>query len=82
MGSGTTKFKKTEITRIVSGVAASKAEGTLEFQLALGLIKFHMSSGTDAVGPADDGKQAVNPWDKVLKNGKAKPALTVVKKVP
>ncbi len=78
MGRGKTTFKKTEVTRIMDGVAASKAKGTLEFQLASGVIRWQ----PDSVGPTGDGKNAVNPWDRVLKNGKAKPTLVVHKKVP
>jgi hypothetical protein len=76
MGRGPTTFKKTEITRIMDGLAASKAKGSVEFRLASGVIRWQ----PDSVGPTAE--NAVNPWDKVLKNGKAKPALTVVKKVP
>jgi hypothetical protein len=78
MGTGKTTFKKTEVTRIMDAIAASKAKGTLEFQLASGVIRWQ----PDSVAPAGDGKDVVNPWDKVLKNGKAKPTLVVQKKVP
>jgi hypothetical protein len=80
MGSGKTTFKKTEVARIVAGVKISGALGTFEFQLDSGVVRFHMTGESDA-GPAkiDD---SPNPWDKVLKDGKAKPALTLCKKVP
>jgi hypothetical protein len=80
MGRGTTTFKKTEVTRILDGVAASKAKGTIEFQLSSGVIRFHMSDAT-AIKTIDAAAAKPNVWDKVLKNGQAKPALTVVKKV-
>lgn len=82
MGSGKTTFKKTEVARIVEGVKISGALGTFEFQLSDGLVRFHMNGKPDT-GPVHlDENAKPNPWDKVLKNGKAKPALTVVKKVP
>jgi hypothetical protein len=81
MSRGRTTFKKTEVTRIVGGVAASKAKGTLEFQLSSGVIRFHMLDDS-AIKTIDAVDAKPNVWDKVLKNGKAKPALTVVKKVP
>jgi hypothetical protein len=53
--------------------------GTFEFQLGEGIVVFHLTGNEPDAGPTD---KASNPWDKVLKNGKAKPALTVLKKVP
>jgi hypothetical protein len=55
------------------------ALGTFEFLLDAGLIRFHMG-GESAPEPTATDK-APNPWDKVL-DGKSKPALTVLKKVP
>jgi hypothetical protein len=80
MGSGRTTFKKTEVARIVAGVKISGVLGTFEFQLGNGLVRFHMigESGTQPAKIDDN----PNPWDRVLKNGKAKPALTVCKKIP
>jgi hypothetical protein len=46
------------------------------------VVKFHLTGESGAVAPAAKVVEKVNPWDKVLKNGKAKPALTVIKKVP
>jgi hypothetical protein len=81
MGSGPTKFKKTEVARIVKGVRMTGAFGTFEFHLANGVVRFHMTGDADAGLPAE-GDESPNPWDKVLKNGKAKSALTLCKKVP
>ena len=81
MGSGKTTFKKTEITRIVAGVAASQAKGTLEFQLTSGVIRFHMSDES-AVKTIDAVVEKPNIWDTVLKNGQAKSTLTLVKEIP
>jgi hypothetical protein len=78
MGSGKTTFKKSEVARIVEGVKVSGALGTFEFQLNSGV--FHMT-GQSVVATAV-ASSAANPWDKVLPNGKAKPALTVLKKIP
>jgi hypothetical protein len=80
VGRGKTTFEKTEIARIVEGVKKSGALGTFEFQLDDGLVRFQMTGKSEA-GPAEIEKSS-NPWDKVLKNGKAKPALTLCKKVP
>jgi hypothetical protein len=83
MGSGKTTFKKTEVARIVEGVKMTGARGTFEFQLADGIVVFHMTGNeSDDAGPLDTSNKASNPWDKVLKDGKAKPALTVLKKIP
>jgi hypothetical protein len=80
MGSGKTTFKKTEVARIVAGVKMTGANGTFEFQLGEGIVVFRMNeSDAGSTAPTD---KASNPWDKVLKDGKAKPALTVLKKVP
>jgi hypothetical protein len=81
MGSGKTTFKKTEVARIVEGVKMTGTLGTFEFQLAEGRVVFHMTSTESDAGPTAATDKA-NPWDKVLKDGKAKPALTVLKKVP
>ena len=80
MGSGPTKFKKTEVARIVEGVKMTGARGSFEFQLTEGVVMFHMTGDESDAGPTPTDK-APNPWDKVL-DGKAKPALTVLKKVP
>jgi len=80
MGSGKTTFKKREVARIVEGIKKAGARGTFEFQLAEGIVIFHMTGDETDAGPAPTDK-APNPWDKVL-DGKAKPALTVLKKVP
>ena len=83
MGSGKTTFKKTVVARIVDGIKASKANGIIEFELATGVIKFYIAGEIEGDGQLSvNAKNVVNPWDKVLKNGKAKPALTVIKKVP
>jgi len=82
MGSGKTRFKKTEIARIVEGVKMTGARGTFEFQLGEGIVVFHLTGNEPDAGPTAPTDKASNPWDKVLKNGKAKPALTVLKKVP
>jgi hypothetical protein len=74
-----TTFRKRQITRIVSGIKASKATGTLEFLLDDDLVRFRLTGESDEPIKA---AEKVNPWDKVLKNGKAKPALTLLKKVP
>ena len=81
MGSGKTTFKKTEVARIVEGVKMTGTLGTFEFQLAEGRVVFHMTGTESDAGPTAVTDKA-NPWDKVLKDGKAKPALTVLKKVP
>ena len=81
MGSGKTRFKKTEVARIVEGVKRTGALGSFEFQLAEGRVVFHMTGTESDAGPTAPTSKA-NPWDKVLKDGKAKPALTVLKKVP
>lgn len=81
MGSGKTTFKKTEVARIVEGVKMTGARGTFEFQLADGVVIFRMTGDETDAGPIPTDK-APNPWDKVLKDGQAKPALTVLKKVP
>jgi hypothetical protein len=78
MGSGKTTFKKSEVARIVEGVKISGALGTFEFQLNSGVVRFHMTGEVATVIASS----APNPWDKVLPNGKAKSALTVLKKVP
>jgi hypothetical protein len=80
MGSGTTKFKKTEVARIVEGVKMTGALGTFEFQLADGVVRFYMTGETTISPPVMTVKPSV--WDKVLPDGKAKPALTICKKVP
>ena len=80
MGSGRTRFKKTEIARIIEGVKISGVLGTFEFQLDAGVVRFHMAGESDA-GPAKS-NETTNPWDKVLPHGQAKPALTVLKKIP
>jgi hypothetical protein len=80
MSSGPTTFKKTEVARIVAGVKISGALGTFEFQLGSGVVRFHMAGGPEA-GPAKI-DETPNVWDEVLPNGKAQPALTIVKKVP
>jgi hypothetical protein len=80
MGSGKTTFKKTEVARIVEGVKITGALGTFEFQLNSGVVRFHMTGEPFVVTAV--ASSAPNPWDKVLPNGKAKPALTVLKKVP
>jgi hypothetical protein len=79
MGSGKTTFKKTEVARIVEGVKKSGVRGTFEFQLEKGLVRFEMAESDSGPAKIDD---KPNPWDKVLNNGKAKPALTLCKKVP
>jgi hypothetical protein len=76
-----TTFKQRQITRIVNGINASKATGTIEFLLNDDVVKFHLTGQSGAVAPAKAAEK-VNPWDKVLKNGKAKPVLTILKKVP
>jgi hypothetical protein len=81
VGSGKTTFKKTEIARIVEGVKMTGARGTFEFQLAEGIVIFHMTGNETDAGPPAPTDKAANPWDKVLKDGKAKPALTVLKKL-
>jgi hypothetical protein len=81
MGSGPTTFKKTEVARIVEGVKRTGALGTFEFQLDSGVVRFHMT-GDSGAGPPAKIDDRTNPWDKVLKDGKAKPALTLCKKVP
>jgi hypothetical protein len=74
-----TTFRQRQVTRIVNGIKASKATGTFEFLLDDDLVRFRLAGESDApVKPAEK----VNPWDKVLKNGKAKPPLTLLKKVP
>jgi hypothetical protein len=80
-GRGVTRFKKREVARIVEAVKMTGALGTFEFRLDNGVVSFCMTGESDARPPAkiDD---SPNPWDKVLKNGKAKPALTLCKKVP
>jgi len=80
MGSGRTTFKKTEVARIVEGVKISGALGTFEFQLDNGVVRFHMMG--ESTASTIDAGPAPNVWDRVLPNGKAKPALTVLKKVP
>ena len=80
MGSGKTTFKKTEVARIVEGVKISGALGTFEFQLNSGVVKFHMTG--ESIDAPPSASSPPNPWDKVLSNGQAKPALTVLKKVP
>ena len=80
MGSGRTTFKKTEVARIVEGVKISGALGTFEFQLNSGVVKFHMMG--ESIDAPPSASSPPNPWDKVLPNGQAKPALTVLKKVP
>jgi hypothetical protein len=80
MGSGPTRFKKREIARIIEGVKATGARGTFEFQLDVGVIKFHMGAESGPGSVLTD--ESPNPWDKVLHDGKTKPALTVLKKVP
>jgi hypothetical protein len=81
MGSGKTTFKKTEVARIVDGVKMTGVLGTFEFQLTEGRVLFYMSRTESDAGPTAATDKA-NPWDRVLKDGKAKPALTVLKKVP
>jgi hypothetical protein len=81
MGSGITRFKKTEVARIVEGVKKSGALGTFEFQLSTGIVRFHMT-GEVASESASYLDAKPNVWDEVLPNGKAKPALTLLKKVP
>ena len=80
MTRGKTTFKKTEVARIVEGVKKSGAHGTFEFLLDHSLVKFHMTCKSEAGSAEID--ESKNPWDKVLKNGEAKPQLTVCKKVP
>jgi hypothetical protein len=80
MGSGPTRFRKREVARIVEGIKMSGAVGTFEFQLAEGVVIFHMTGGESCPGPTPTDKPP-NPWDKVL-DGKSKLALTVLKKVP
>jgi hypothetical protein len=82
MGSGRTRFKKNEVARIVGGVKMTGASGTFEFQLEEGRVVFHMTGTESDAGTTAPTDKASNPWDKVLKDGKAKPALTVLKKVP
>jgi hypothetical protein len=82
MGSGRTRFKKTEVARIVEGVKMTGALGFFEFRLAEGRVVFHMTGTESDTGPTASTDKASNPWDKVLKDGQAKPALTVLKKVP
>ena len=80
MGSSTTRFKKTEVARIVEGVTLAGVKGTFEFQLDQGIVRFHMGCepGSESTIPAT--KPTV--WDEVLNHGQGKPALTVCKKVP
>jgi hypothetical protein len=80
MGRGRTTFRKTEVARIVEGVKISGALGTFEFHLDAGLVRFHLT-GESGAGPLET-DESPNPWDKVLKDGKTKPALTLCKKVP
>jgi hypothetical protein len=81
MGSGKTTFKKTEVARIVAGVKIAGVLGTFEFQLGEGQVRFHMAGESD-VAPSGKVDHGSNPWDRVLKDGKGKPALTVCKKIP
>jgi hypothetical protein len=81
-GRGKTSFKQSQVKRIVKGVEASGAKGTFEFHLQDEVVKFHMTGESDAVGRPAKVDASSNPWDEVLKNGKAKPALTLLKKVP
>lgn len=85
MGSGRTTFKKTEVARIVEGVKNSGALGVFEFQLNSGVVRFHLT-GSGAVNelvetPVINAKPT-NVWDEVLPHGKAKSALTLLKKIP
>ena len=83
MGSGRTTFKKTEVARIVEGVKISGALGTFEFQLGEGVVRFHMTgevASTESATVID--VKPKNVWDEVLPHGKAKPALTLLKKIP
>jgi hypothetical protein len=78
-----TTFRQRQVTRIVNGINASKATGTIEFLLSEDVVKFHLTGESSARElAAHQVTEKVNPWDKVLKNGKAEPALTVIKKVP
>jgi hypothetical protein len=70
-----TTFRQRQITRIVKGIKASKATGTLEFLLNDDLVRFRLTGESNADAPIMAAGK-VNPSDKVLKNGKAKPALT------
>jgi hypothetical protein len=80
---GKTTFQKRQVTRIVKGISASKATGTIEFLLNEDVVKFHLTGESGATATATDKvAEKVNPWDQVLKDGKAKPALTLCKKVP
>jgi hypothetical protein len=79
MGNGRTTFKKTEVARIVEGVKNSGAVGTFEFQLASGVVRFFMTGEAAAVPSVASVKP--NSWDEVLHRGKAKPDLTLLKKV-
>jgi hypothetical protein len=64
MGSGTIKFKKTEVARIIEGIKMSGARGTIEFQLQEGIVKFVMAGESES-GPAAAPSQAANEWDTV-----------------
>jgi hypothetical protein len=76
MGRGPTRFKKNEVARIIEGVRKTGAVGTFEFNLAVGTIRFHITGES-----ADEPDAPSNPWDRVLRHGKAKSALAVLKKV-
>ncbi len=80
MGRGKTIVKQRAVTRVVKGILATKIKGEIEVHLETGVVKFRPTGESDA-GPAKTADKP-NPWDKVLKDGKAKPALTLCKKVP
>jgi hypothetical protein len=81
MGSGKTLVKKTAVTRVIKGILATKIPGDIEVNLETGVIKFH-PTGDPVKAESAKISDSPNPWDKVLKDGKAKPALTLLKKVP
>jgi hypothetical protein len=78
MGSGKTLVKQRAVTRVIKGILAAKIKGDIEVDLATGVVRFRPTGESDA-GPAKTAGKP-NPWDKVLKDGKAKPALTLCKK--
>ena len=80
MGRSPTRFKKNEVARIIEGVRKTGAVGTFEFNLVVGTVRFHMI-GESSGEPDASSNGPMNPWDRVLRHGKAKPALAVLKKV-
>jgi hypothetical protein len=63
-----TTFRQRQVTRIVNGINASKATGTIEFLLADDLVRFHLT------GTSDSTTQAKKVAEKVIGLGKVSAA--------